>query len=356
MHFSGRRRAEMTNSLGFISELWRYPVKSMGGETVERVTVDERGVIGDRAFVVHDAAGKVASAKANKQFRHMGRLLDFAAMTFEGKVIIVFPDGRTFDARDRAVDEALSAVCGTRLTVRSDDDISHRDVAPLHIVGKSSLRRLRFYVPAQSVSARRFRPNFVVAGESEAPPEDEWIGRTVGVGADVRIRVIQRTFRCITVALANAELPREPSILRVLADHSQGRLGVFAEVTRGGTVHCDDEIYFAADEPASVPVEEATEAQRVIEPPSHPDATLRHDVYIPLGSIARRLPLLHVHCERCGLHSLYRTEALIQKYGTEPNLSIMREAVTADCPHHRERALEGGESCAPLLPDLPGWL
>ena len=47
-----------------VSELWRYPVKSMQGERVDASDVGDAGLDGDRAYAVVDpATGKVGSAK-----------------------------------------------------------------------------------------------------------------------------------------------------------------------------------------------------------------------------------------------------------------------------------------------------
>ena len=47
-----------------VCELWRYPVKSMGGERVDASDVSEAGFTGDRAYAVVDpATNKVGSAK-----------------------------------------------------------------------------------------------------------------------------------------------------------------------------------------------------------------------------------------------------------------------------------------------------
>jgi hypothetical protein len=325
----------------------------MGGERVESAQVDENGVVGDRAFVVYDSAGRLVTAKSNKRVRHMAGLLEFEAVTLDGVVIIRFPDGRVFNAGDPAADEALSAMCGTRVTMLGNKNMSHRDAAPLHILSEAAIRPLRLFLPDRSINTRRFRPNFVIASSAEAPPEAEWVGRIIGIGPDVRIRVTRRTVRGITVALANAELPREPAILRVLADHSEGCLGVFAEVTRPGAVHRADEVYFVENE-----TEEALESeggvQVLLAPPHHSEWT--DDRYIFLTSIARRFPLLRVYCERCGLHSLYRTKKLIENYGTEPHVAVMREAITAQCPRQCGPATEPGDGCAPVLLDLPGYL
>jgi uncharacterized protein len=52
------------DSVGTVGALWRFPVKSMLGESVDQVVVTTRGVVGDRAFALIDGeTGKIASAK-----------------------------------------------------------------------------------------------------------------------------------------------------------------------------------------------------------------------------------------------------------------------------------------------------
>ncbi|HEU5109086.1 MAG TPA: MOSC N-terminal beta barrel domain-containing protein, partial [Micromonosporaceae bacterium] len=62
-------------SFGVVERLWRYPVKSTGGERVDRVAVEFRGLAGDRLWAVRDAAGKFGSGKSTRRFRHMPGLL-----------------------------------------------------------------------------------------------------------------------------------------------------------------------------------------------------------------------------------------------------------------------------------------
>lgn len=50
--------------VGHVDALWRYPVKSMLGERLDKLAVEERGVVGDRSYALWDvASNKVASAK-----------------------------------------------------------------------------------------------------------------------------------------------------------------------------------------------------------------------------------------------------------------------------------------------------
>ena len=52
---------------GRIKEIWRYPVKSMGGESLQNTTIIEGGILGDRGYALIDqTTGKIASAKMPK--------------------------------------------------------------------------------------------------------------------------------------------------------------------------------------------------------------------------------------------------------------------------------------------------
>src|SRR6201986_166720 len=101
-----------------IAGLYRYPVKSMLGESLRHAVLDERGVVGDRAYAVLDVeTGIVASAKVPKRW---AALLEFSA-TFTAEpvrgeaappVSITFPDGTARRSDDPDIDEALTQVLG----------------------------------------------------------------------------------------------------------------------------------------------------------------------------------------------------------------------------------------------------
>jgi hypothetical protein len=89
--------AEAKRLVGTIKELWRYPVKSMLGGTVNELLVTERGGLGDRAWALRDQRnGRIVSAK------RVPLLLEFRA-TYEveptpesaGVVRIETPEGDT---------------------------------------------------------------------------------------------------------------------------------------------------------------------------------------------------------------------------------------------------------------------
>jgi len=94
----------MTESVGSVDLLRRYPVKSMLGEELRAADVTERGLPGDRALaLVHSETSKVVSAKNPRLWRGM---LKLAAM-FGPDVKINFPDGTSMTSTDPGIDAAL---------------------------------------------------------------------------------------------------------------------------------------------------------------------------------------------------------------------------------------------------------
>ena len=232
------------DSLGRVAALWRYPVKSMGGETLQSLTVDTRGALGDRVLALRDGDGKLGSGKASKRFRAIEGLLDFAVEMREGAVVIRFPDGRVLSAEDPAIDAALSAACGIDVRLVRETNAPHHDSAPLHILSEGSLGWLRERVPAAAIDARRFRPNVVVAAAEPGAVEQDWIDRSIAIDDEVVIAIRKPTARCVMTTMPQPGLGADPSILRVVNAANAGCLGVYAEVLRGGTLRIGDVLRF----------------------------------------------------------------------------------------------------------------
>jgi uncharacterized protein YcbX len=72
--------------------------------------------------------------------------------------------------------------------------------------------------------------------------EDEWVGHTIAIGSEVRLKITGNTGRCVMTTLPQDGLPRDLGILRTAALHNQARVGVYAEVVCAGVVHYEDEI------------------------------------------------------------------------------------------------------------------
>jgi MOSC domain-containing protein len=222
-----------------VAELWRYPVKSLLGEQLQAVQVEERGIVGDRLFA--DREGKIGSGKTTRRFRRLDGLFDLRARGGGERPIVTLPDGRELRAGDAELDAFVSERYGDELRVLREDGVPHHDAAPLHLLTTSSVRWLGMKIPASQIDARRFRPNVLLETSGDALVEDAWVGRRLALG-DVVIRVLERTERCVMTTNAQSELPKDPAVLRAVTELNDVCLGIYASVEQGGIVTVGDSL------------------------------------------------------------------------------------------------------------------
>lgn len=233
----------MTTEDGLVSELWRYPVKSMLGEALASVAVDARGVVGDRRFAVCDAEGKLGSGKNTRRMRRMDGLFAFTASRGDDSAPrVTTPDGRVLAALDPVLDEELARVLGIAVRIQAEDRISHFDDSPIHLVTRASLQWLETQLPGSKADARRFRANLVVDAAGGPRAEETWRGRTIAIGTEVVLRVTSLTERCVMTTMAQADLPDDPAILGTVARESDRCFGVYAEVLVPGRIARGDRV------------------------------------------------------------------------------------------------------------------
>jgi uncharacterized protein len=219
-----------------LQEIRRYPVKAMGGESLASVALDARGLVGDRAFAVVDADGKLATGKHSRRFRRRDEVFEFASRTT--------PDGVRVSGRggDWAVpgeelDLAMSEAIGDAVRVLPETTTPYFDAEAVSVIGTASLAWCRDRLGVDA-DRRRIRPNLVV--ETDEPfVEETWA--TVEIG-DVTLRVVERIERCRMIDIAQEGLPREGRWLKALTQAREMNLGVYADVRQPGALAVGDEV------------------------------------------------------------------------------------------------------------------
>ena len=222
-----------------VVELWRYPVKSLLGEMLADVELEERGVIGDRLYALRDGMGKLGSGKTSRRFRRLDGLFELGARIAGEQTLVTLPDGRELAAGDPELDAFLSDRHRDELHVARETVVSHHDAAALHLLTTSSVEWLARQLPPSQIDRRRFRPNMLLDGVGEGLIEDAWVGRRFTLG-DAVIRVTDRTDRCVMTTNPQSELPKDPAVLRVVTEENDACLGVFAVVEQAGVVRAGD--------------------------------------------------------------------------------------------------------------------
>lgn len=286
--------------LGTIAELWRYPVKSMQGEPLRTARPGARGITGDRAYaLVEQATGRIVSAKYPRKWRTL--LACRARFMAEPQpdaplppVAISLPDGTMVTSSDPDVDARLSQLLGHAVTLVASapvdpiretdrtpidaapgDEVIRTeplalaapagtlfDYAPLHLLTTATLQQFAGHYPGGNFAVARFRPNIVIApiDEQAGFVENAWIGRSLRLGTDVRLHVIDPCPRCVVTTLAQGALPRDPGILRTVTQHNAAAsatrapgivfaavAGVYAQTQRSGVIALDDVVYLSEE-------------------------------------------------------------------------------------------------------------
>ncbi|MGQ0797452.1 MAG: MOSC domain-containing protein [Methanobacteriota archaeon] len=264
--------------IGSVVSLWRYPVNSMMGEELNASELTERGLLGDRGYALFDpATGKVVSAKNPRKW---ARMFEFRAAYVDlprlGQPLpparIICPDGTTATSDQTDVEPLLSKYLDRSVRIMTSaperpsleeywpniEGLAHRekvtdepmpartffDLAVLHILTTTTIDRLRQLYPEGRFEVRRFRPNVVVEPAEGALGfvEDAWIGKTLSIGHEVRVKVTGPCARCVMTTLPQGDLPRDPGILRTAAKHHQVNVGVYAAVLHGGIIRRGDRL------------------------------------------------------------------------------------------------------------------
>jgi uncharacterized protein YcbX len=285
--------------VGRVSEVWRYPVKSMGGERLQRSAIGARGIPGDRGWALRDErAGEIRGAKKLPALlRCTARYLAEPAIGLVPPAEITLPDGVRVRSDDATVATRLTELLGRPVTLwplqpdtatdhyrraapdnpdmlaelreifgRTDDeplpDLSifppeimeytsplgtYFDAFPLHLLTTASLATLSARTPGARFEPRRFRPNFVIepvgdaSGTSSGLIESAWSGHTLRIGS-ARIKIEMPCVRCVMTTLPQGDLPKDPSVLRTIVRDAAQNLGVYATVATAGSVSVGDEV------------------------------------------------------------------------------------------------------------------
>jgi uncharacterized protein len=226
-----------------VLEIRRYPVKSMAGEALDRVDLDARGLVGDRAYAVVDGDGRFAAGKDSRRFRRRDEVFRYGASTAsDGTVRVARVDAQKSDqwaAGDAALDDELSGRFGDPVRVLLENGTSHFDARSVSIVGTATLEWCARELGVDA-DRRRLRTNLVV--ETAEPFEEEgWLDHEVAIGG-VHLAVVERVERCRTVDLAQDGVTTTTPWLKALGGARELCVAVYADVLVPGTLAVGDTV------------------------------------------------------------------------------------------------------------------
>lgn len=207
-----------------ITEIWRYPVKSMAGERLLRADLGPMGIAGDRVVHVEDARGRVVTSRTHP------RLLSHKGSTGEDGGVMI--DGRRWDGPVASTDVIAIAGSGARLV--RDDSADRFDVLPLLVATDGA-------IAAFGHDSRRLRANLVVGGV-HGMAEREWSGKVLRAASGAIIGVQDLRARCIMTSFDPDTQTQDRDITHGIYQRFEGKLALNCFVIAGGMIAVGDEV------------------------------------------------------------------------------------------------------------------
>jgi hypothetical protein len=205
-----------------VGEIWRYPVKSMGGEQLEVTLLTPDGVPGDRVVHARDDR-QVLTARSHPA------LLGFrASLGPDGEPLV---DGEPWSSAMIAA--RVRQAVGEKARLARFDGPERFDVLPLLVATDGAIAAL-------GMDRRRFRPNILVSGTT-ADAERSWPGKRLRIGKAI-IGVASLRQRCVMTTYDPDTQVQDVSVLRRIVRERGGRLALDCSVIEPGRVALGDPV------------------------------------------------------------------------------------------------------------------
>jgi uncharacterized protein YcbX len=219
-----------------VSEIWRYPVKTMAGEPLERASLGPLGIEGDRIVHVEDPRGYVVTSRTHPRFLGL-----HGTLGPDGEPMV---EGRPWKSREVAAEVVKIAGRGAKLV--RDESPERFDVLPLLIATDGA-------IAAFGYDGRRLRPNIVVGGV-EGLDERGWPGSCLRIGK-ARIGVQDLRLRCIMTSFDPDTLAQDKDVAIGIYRRFEGKLALNCFVIEPGEVALGDEVVLVRGRGCTAPAE-----------------------------------------------------------------------------------------------------
>lgn len=229
--------------VGIVRALYRYPVKSMKGESLAETQVGWYGLEGDRRYAF--VRGDVVSSFPWLTARQLPQMLMYVPQ---------FTDPT--DVKNSAV--AVTTANGRYLPITSPElavELAEAYGADVNLIniGRGTFDSFPLSVMSMATATalaadfRRFRQNIVIETTSGKPfAEEDWLGQALVFGEQTRIRLNRHISRCVMVTLDVETAVSKPALLKTIAQTRDNCVGVHASTEVPGRIAVGDGVWLIA--------------------------------------------------------------------------------------------------------------
>ena len=260
--------------IGSIDALWRYPVKSMRGQTIEQAFIGYAGIYGDRLYAFKTSAGPgffpyltgretqdmLLYTPRFRQPDKAERPINWAeaealsvgitpvfSSAHELAMDVEAPNGEVYAIDDPALAKQLAASAGPGHEVSlTHSQRAMTDCRPLSLISLQTGQQLADETGID-IDNRRFRANIHLdLNSGQGFGEDNLVGRSLKLGDKVVITIVERDPRCAMITYDPDTGEASPEILRQVTQHHERNAGIYAAVLVEGMVKAGDRVELMA--------------------------------------------------------------------------------------------------------------
>jgi uncharacterized protein len=206
-----------------VSEIWRYPIKSLKGERLNETEITKFGIPGDRQIaVIRTINGRFLTSRSRP------KLLALQGSINANGVPTI--NGHPWDSAEAL--QLVREAAGEPVTLQKIPAPQAFDVLPLLVATDGAARYL-------NIDHRRLRPNILLADVPELE-ERNWPARTIAIG-DVRIYAEKLRGRCVMTTFDPDTQAQDPSVLLRIVRELDGSTALDSSVISPGKIHVGDQ-------------------------------------------------------------------------------------------------------------------
>ncbi|WP_226666555.1 MOSC domain-containing protein [Metabacillus litoralis] len=235
--------------IGHLKEITRHPVKSFGGESIEKTQVMNYGLYGDRSHAIKDLS-RENNFLTITQFPRMAQykaafISEESELNFP-EIQVTTPDQKVYNWKDPALMNELEAQSERKLLpiVYEPMNVPIGAIEEEHIllVTDSSIKELQ-NIWGKELDYKRFRPNLLFSLHEKNPfIEEDWFGKKIKIGKEVELKILRHCQRCMIVNVDPTTGITSSTLLKTLVKQRNNHFGVYASVLKTGEINVGDQI------------------------------------------------------------------------------------------------------------------
>lgn len=205
-----------------VSEIWRYPVKSLKGERLQETKITRLGISGDRQIaVIRTINGRFLTSRSKPKLLGLQ-----GSISAEGVPTI---NGHLWNSAEAL--ELIREAAGEPVTLEQIPAPQAFDILPLLVATDGAARYL-------NIDHRRLRPNIFLADVPDLE-ERNWPGKVIAIG-EVRIYAEKLRDRCVMTTFDPDTQAQDPSVLLRIVRELDGSTALDSSVITPGKIRVGD--------------------------------------------------------------------------------------------------------------------